>query len=929
MGDGEPGVTEMKTKGISGRVGFTMAALVLVHSVYLLVSGSPSILYVSNVLLHVPVGVVALVLIVSVLRRVITSLPRPVIWLCSALVTVSIAAGVFVAVKGNTTDTRSILALHAVTGLALIAVTIFILVRTRSDRLFRLSLLTTICLVTVIAVVLLDDRSSDSIENEILPPLTMADAAMGGADGPFFPSPAATADGNLIPSEYFTDSESCGRSGCHVNALDQWSRSAHRFSSFNNQWYRKSIEYMQQVVGTTSPQWCAGCHDHALLFAGKMAAPVSDFLETEAAQAGLGCISCHAITEVKNTGGNGAIVIDYPRLHDLATSDNPIVQTLHDLTLHLDPEPHRRSFFKPFHVEQSAEFCSACHKVHLDEPVNNYRWIRGFNTYDNWQASGVSHQGARSFYQPEAPLSCASCHMPPTRSEDPGNDDGTIRSHEFVAANTALAVANQDDIHLASTTAFLEAKQLRVDIFAISKPGQSHLYSAASIEQDDPVGRLATTFASGDEKSGAIGAGSATTTAVEVFAPLEDGMPVLSPSTTVRLDVVVRTLGLGHFFPTGTVDAQEAWLEVSVKDEQGEIVFWSGRTNDEGFVDPSAHFYRSLMIDERGNPIDKRNAFASRSVIYVNLIPPGSADVGHFVFNVPSTVTELSVEAKLNYRKFSKAHSLFAYAGIMDDASGEYGAGFDDREWAVSPVSNVSGVLQDVPEVPIVVMASDSVLLRVGEMNDRVESEFNFERWTDYGIGLFRSGDLRGALAAFKEATEIYPDRSDAWVNEARVLIEEGDIEAAQPVLVRALELDGSNQKAQFFSAVASKAIGDYDEALRGLTAVSEMFPRDRVVLNQMGRVLFLMERFDESIDAFRSVLRIDAEDLMAHYNLMLAYRATGNNDASVDHQRRYERYKDDERSHALALEYRQRDAFANNEAQSVHFHRSVTESEW
>jgi len=45
----------------------------------------------------------------------------------------------------------------------------------------------------------------------------------------------------------------------------------------------------------------------------------------------------------------------------------------------------------------TAEFCSSCHKVHLDVAVNRYRWIRGFNEYDNWQASGVSGQGARAF----------------------------------------------------------------------------------------------------------------------------------------------------------------------------------------------------------------------------------------------------------------------------------------------------------------------------------------------------------------------------------------------------------------------------------------------------------------------------------------------------------------------------------------------------
>ena len=94
--------------------------------------------------------------------------------------------------------------------------------------------------------------------------------------------------------------------------------------------------------------------------------------------------------------------------------------------------------------EESTEFCSACHKVHLDVPVNNYRWIRGFNDYDNWQASGVSGQGARSFYYPQKSSTCADCHMPLVASQDPGNRNGKVHSHRFAAANTAVAHVNQD-----------------------------------------------------------------------------------------------------------------------------------------------------------------------------------------------------------------------------------------------------------------------------------------------------------------------------------------------------------------------------------------------------------------------------------------------------------------------------------------------------
>ena len=79
----------------------------------------------------------------------------------------------------------------------------------------------------------------------------------------------------------------------------------HHFSSFNNQWYRKSIEYMQDVVGTQPSKWCAGCHDHAVFFNGRFDRPIKEQIDTPEAQAGLGCTSCHSIAHVNSTMGQG------------------------------------------------------------------------------------------------------------------------------------------------------------------------------------------------------------------------------------------------------------------------------------------------------------------------------------------------------------------------------------------------------------------------------------------------------------------------------------------------------------------------------------------------------------------------------------------------------------------------------------------------
>ncbi len=247
------------------------------------------------------------------------------------------------------------------------------------------------------------------IENPALPPVTM-NGEGDGPTGPFFPSSAQVYGGEKIPSKFFMESDSCKR--CHEDIYNQWNSSAHHFSSFNNQWYRKSIEYMQDTVGTKPSKWCGGCHDPAVLYAGKMDTPIKQIVHTPEAQAGLGCMMCHSIADVKSTMGQGDFYLEYPKLHELAASKNPVVRTLHDFLIKLNPEPHRRVFLKPFMKQQTAEFCSSCHKVHLDVPVNHYRWLRGFNEYDNWQASGVSGEGARSFYYPAKPQQCADCHMP-------------------------------------------------------------------------------------------------------------------------------------------------------------------------------------------------------------------------------------------------------------------------------------------------------------------------------------------------------------------------------------------------------------------------------------------------------------------------------------------------------------------------------------
>ncbi len=127
----------------------------------------------------------------------------------------------------------------------------------------------------------------------------------------------------------------------------------------------------------------------------------------------------------------------------------------------------------------------------------------------------------------------------------------------------------------------------------------------------------------------------------------------------------------------------------------------------------------------------------------------------------------------------------------------------------------------------------------------------DWQRWNDYGIGLFLQGDLKGAQAAFQKVTEADPENPDGWVNIGRCAVQEGDMDRARTVLEKALALSPDLARAHYFYARVLRSDGRYDEAASHLQKVLAQYPRDRVALNDLGRILFLQTKiFGSSEDA-------------------------------------------------------------------------------
>jgi len=95
----------------------------------------------------------------------------------------------------------------------------------------------------------------------------------------------------------------------------------------------------------------------------------------------------------------------------------------------------------------------------------------------------------------------------------------------------------------------------------------------------------------------------------------------------------------GHDFPTGPLDIIQAWIELEVRDQTGELVFQSGALDEEGFLGPDATVFKAEAIDQFGNLIDKHNLWEMVGARFKRTLFPGYSDVATYAFFCPDQVT--------------------------------------------------------------------------------------------------------------------------------------------------------------------------------------------------------------------------------------------------------------------------------------------------
>jgi hypothetical protein len=454
-----------------------------------------------------------------------------------------------------------------------------------------------------------------------------------GTNRPFAPSLAKTDTGGAFDARSLAGSRSCGTAGCHEQIVEEWEPSAHRYAAMDKV-FLGIQDVMAKQNGAESTRYCGGCHDPISLFSGTKNIFVENLTGLHGYQEGVSCLACHAIRET-DIKGNANYTVTQPSEYLWQWQTNGIASLARDFLIRAYPGEHnklaKRSFKKP-------EYCAACHKQFIDAEVNRVGWVQLQNQYDNWANSHWNHKG-----DAKSTVECRECHMPLiANSTDPaagdaldynrGPKDRKHRDHRFIGANTLIPVAQKDQLAGWQKQFELTEKWLR---------GQAEVPEIADKWARGPVVKVA------------------------VSAP-----DSVAPGENIALRVVMASNKVGHDFPTGPLDIIQSWLEVTVADERGAVVWTSGKRDAKNFLQPGTFLFKAEPVDQHGNLIDRHNLWEMVGVRFRRSLFPGYSDT--VSFSIPCSGVASEITNQLAKAPLQEALEIPTPKVPAPEAAGEY-----------------------------------------------------------------------------------------------------------------------------------------------------------------------------------------------------------------------------------------------------------------
>ena len=331
--------------------------------------------------------------------------------------------------------------------------------------------------------------------------------------------------------------------------------------------------------------------------------------------------------------------------------------------------------------------------------------------------------------------------------------------------------------------------------------------------------------------------------------------------STVRVDVVVRTRKIGHFFPGGTVDAFDVWLELQARTRMAERSSGAARWRTRAAARSSRArtSTASYQLDGAGQSDRQAQCLAGAERALRAPDSAGRRRRGP----LPRAGFRRTPEGrsrsrrKLNYRKFAHYYTQFAYAGQpkpgQDRRRSSAGA-TTTAAFSFDPANipaNVSGKIKDrdpgsadhhagdarrrrcrsamaTPTVwqPVVAKTGPRALERLGHRPAAPgRPEGGRVRVHAGHRGRTRRMPTAGSTWPARSSRKARPRRPSRSSEKALARIDD----ARPHPLLQGADREGRRRLRR----------GDRLAAQR----VTRQYPRDRVVLNQMARILFLEAR--------------------------------------------------------------------------------------
>jgi Tfp pilus assembly protein PilF len=434
-----------------------------------------------------------------------------------------------------------------------------------------------------------------------------------GPKNPYTPGNLHVQGEGFIQPGAFPTAEYCGT--CHQEAYSQWRQALHS-NAFRTPFYRTSVNLLirDNTRGISFARHCDSCHNPIGVLSGALTED-SKVDRARFDSDGLTCTTCHSVLKLDSTNGNAGVLMGIPAVMVDENGKRIPGQVPFDEILR-HPERHSQAVMHDF--LHTPEFCAACHKANLPSTLNDYKFIRAFTAYDEWQQSKFSQRNPLTFYTADF-KPCQGCHMERSAPQLPeyGAKNGTFASHRWLAGNTAVPFYYGFDPQLKKTIDFLRAgNYLNVDIFGLKKTGSDTMIA--------PLGRASYS---------------------------------LAPNDTVEAFVVIQNKNIGHSLIPEVRDLYEAWVEFTVKDESGKEIYHSGFLKPDGMLDPRAHSFTNRPVTDEGEFVDNHKVWTIHSVAYDNSVQAGRSVLVRYQFRLPANVTgSVNVTAKVNYRHLRQSY---------------------------------------------------------------------------------------------------------------------------------------------------------------------------------------------------------------------------------------------------------------------------------